>query len=76
MIGQGTGAAHNGGRGHTGGLNDLEVERQAVRQAVIGGRVEVGKPLADFLRGLLSICILALLFTALRAIQLAVRITV
>lgn len=71
MIGQGTGAAHNGGCGNTGGLNDLEVQWQTVRQAVIGGGVQMGKPLAEFLRSLLSIgvhlrdSILALLFTTL-----------
>lgn len=37
MIGQGPGAAHNGGRGRAGGLDDLEVERRAVWKAVIGG---------------------------------------
>lgn len=58
MIGQGTRAAHNGGRGHAGGLNDLEVKRRAVRQAVIGGGGgEQGQVFSQLQRCPLAVCL-------------------
>lgn len=79
MIGQGTGAAHNGGRGHAGGLNDLEVEGRAVRQAVIGGGGgEQGKVFAELQwRPLaVSLCLRRVPVLPRRAVQLAVRVAV
>lgn len=79
MIGQGTGAAHDGGRGHAGRLNDLEVERRAVRQAVIGGGGgEQGQVFAQLQRSPLAVGLRLRRIPVLprRAVQLAVRVTV
>lgn len=79
MIGQGTGVAHDGGRGHAGRLNNLEVERRAVRQAVIGrGGSEQGQVFAELQRRPLAVGLRLRRVPVLlcRAVQLAVRVTV
>lgn len=80
MIGQGTGAAHDSGRGHAGRLNDLEVERRAVRQAVTDGSRggEQGQAFTELQRRPLAVGLRLRRVPVLprRAVQLAVRVTV
>lgn len=79
MIGQGTGAGHDGGRGHAGGLDDLEVERRTVRQAEVGGSGgEQRQVFAELQRRPLAVGLRLGRVPVLprRAVQLAVRVTV
>lgn len=91
MIGQSARAGHDGGRGHAGGLDDLQVERRAVREAVIGrgGRGQEGGTVfgGELERGLLAVrgaqtarprvaASAALLLLLLRAVPVTIRVAV